>query len=126
MNSHMDFIKEQLYALTGIPSPSGFTKKVTDYLLSELTALGFAPERSRKGNVFVTLGGSGSPLVLAAHVDTLGAMMALHQRERTPSPDNPWRSSVVHRRWGELYDSHPGRQNLYRRCPEHRTICTCS
>ena len=32
MNSHMDFIKEQLYALTGIPSPSGFTKKVTDYL----------------------------------------------------------------------------------------------
>ena len=56
MNSHMDFIKEQLYALTGIPSPSGFTKKVTDYLLSELTALGFAPERSRKGNVFVTLG----------------------------------------------------------------------
>lgn len=29
MNSHMDFIKEQLYALTGIPSPSGFTKKVT-------------------------------------------------------------------------------------------------
>ena len=27
------------------------------------------------GNVFVTLGGSGSPLVLAAHVDTLGAMV---------------------------------------------------
>ena len=47
MNSHMDFIKEQLYALTGIPSPSGFTKKVTDYLLSELTALGFAPEKRK-------------------------------------------------------------------------------
>lgn len=75
MSSHMDFIKEQLYALTAIPSPSGFTKKATDYLLSELTALGFTPERSRKGNVFVTLGGSGSPLVLAAHVDTLGAMV---------------------------------------------------
>ena len=27
MNSHMDFIKEQLYALTGIPSPSGFTRE---------------------------------------------------------------------------------------------------
>ena len=75
MSSHMDFIKEQLYALTAIPSPSGFTKKATDYLLSELTALGFTPERSRKGNIFVTLGGSGSPLVLAAHVDTLGAMV---------------------------------------------------
>ena len=48
---------------------------MTDYLLSELSSLGYSPERSNKGNVFVTLGGSGSPLVLAAHVDTLGAMV---------------------------------------------------
>lgn len=75
MNSHMNFIKEQLYTLTSIPSPSSFTTKVTDYLLSELSSLGYSPERSNKGNVFVTLGGSDSPLVLAAHVDTLGAMV---------------------------------------------------
>ena len=75
MNSHTSFIKEQLYTLTSIPSPSSFTTKVTDYLLSELSSLGYSPERSNKGNVFVTLGGSGSPLVLAAHVDTLGAMV---------------------------------------------------
>ena len=75
MNSHMNFIKEQLYTLTSIPSPSSFTTKVTDYLLSEFSSLGYSPERSNKGNVFVTLGGSGSPLVLAAHVDTLGAMV---------------------------------------------------
>ena len=75
MNSHMNFIKEQLYTLTSIPSPSSFTAKVTDHLLSELSSLGYSPERSNKGNVFVTLGGSGSPLVLAAHVDTLGAMV---------------------------------------------------
>ena len=75
MNSHMNFIKEQLYTLTSIPSPSSFTAKVTAYLLSELSSLGYSPERSNKGNVFVTLGGSGSPLVLAAHVDTLGAMV---------------------------------------------------
>ena len=43
--------------------------------MSELSSLGYSPERSNKGNVFVTLGGSGSPLVLAAHVDTLGAMV---------------------------------------------------
>ena len=71
----MNFIKEQLYTLTSIPSPSSFTTKVTDYLLSELSSLGYSPECSNKGNVFVTLGGSGSPLVLAAHVDTLGAMV---------------------------------------------------
>ena len=75
MSAYMDFIKEQLYTLTSIPSPSGFTRKATDYLLSELSSLGYSPERSNKGNVFVTLGGSGSPLVLAAHVDTLGAMV---------------------------------------------------
>ncbi|MCI6471977.1 MAG: M42 family metallopeptidase, partial [Collinsella sp.] len=33
------------------------------------------PQLSRKGNVLVDLGGQGSPLVLAAHVDTLGAMV---------------------------------------------------
>ena len=75
MSSYMDFIKEQLYTLTSIPSPTGFTKKATDYLIAELTSLGYTPERSNKGNVSVTLGGSGSPLVLAAHVDTLGAMV---------------------------------------------------
>ena len=75
-NPHLpNFFKEQLYTLTSIPSPSSFTAKVTDYLLSELSSLGYSPERSNKGNVFVTLGGSGSPLVLAAHVDTLGAMV---------------------------------------------------
>lgn len=29
MSSYMDFIKEQLYTLTSIPSPSGFTRKAT-------------------------------------------------------------------------------------------------
>lgn len=38
MSSYMDFIKEQLYTLTSIPSPSGFTRKATDYLLSELSS----------------------------------------------------------------------------------------
>ena len=37
--------------------------------------MGYEPKLSRKGNVFVTLGGDGEPLVLAAHVDTLGAMV---------------------------------------------------
>ena len=112
MSSHMDFIKEQLYALTAIPSPSGFTKKATDYLLSELTALGFTPERSRKGNVFVTLGGSGSPLVLAAHVDTLGAMVrSIKENGRlrpTTLGGHQWSTAdgencTIHTRDGKVY-----------------------
>lgn len=75
MKHYIDFIAEQLKALTAIPSPSGYTKKATDYLMKLLQNMGYEPELSRKGNVFVTLGGEGEPLVLAAHVDTLGAMV---------------------------------------------------
>ena len=75
MKHYIDFIAEQLKALTAIPSPSGYTKKATDYLMKLLQDMGYEPKLSRKGNVFVTLGGDGEPLVLAAHVDTLGAMV---------------------------------------------------
>ena len=74
-NLTVDFITDQLKALTSIPSPTGFTKEVTQYLVSTLEGMGYTPERSRKGNVLVTIGGEGSPLILAAHVDTLGAMV---------------------------------------------------
>lgn len=75
MKHYIDFIAEQLKALTAIPSPSGYTKNATDYLMKLLQDMGYEPELSRKGNVFVTLEGEGEPLVLAAHVDTLGAMV---------------------------------------------------
>ena len=75
MKHYIDFIAEQLKTLTAIPSPSGYTKNATDYLMKLLQDMGYEPKLSRKGNVFVTLGGDGDPLVLAAHVDTLGAMV---------------------------------------------------
>ena len=74
-NSTITFITDQLKALTSIPSPSGFTKEVAQYLVSTLEEMGFTPERSRKGNVCVTIGGEGSPLILAAQLDPLGAMV---------------------------------------------------
>ena len=75
MKHYIDFIEEQLKTLTAIPSPSGYTKNATDYLMILLQDMGYEPKLSRKGNVFVTFGGDGEPLVLAAHVDTLGAMV---------------------------------------------------
>ena len=75
MTDTLDYIGEQLKALTSIPSPTGFTRAVTDYVMKTLEEMGFAPERSTKGNVLVCLGGEGEPLVLASHVDTLGAMV---------------------------------------------------
>ncbi len=72
------FVKEaikQTEALCKIPSPSGFTHLATKYVMSECSKLGFAPQQSRKNSVIVDLGGEGEALVLAAHVDTLGAMV---------------------------------------------------
>lgn len=70
-----EYIGTQLKELTSIASPTGFTKNATDYLMKQLEAMGYAPQLSNKGNVSVEIGGEGAPLVLAAHVDTLGAMV---------------------------------------------------
>ena len=69
------YLLQQLQALTAIPSPTGMTRQATDYLLAELTRLGFKPQRTPKGTVLCCLGGSGHPLAISAHVDTLGAMV---------------------------------------------------
>ena len=74
-DQNINYIGEQLKALTAIASPTGFTKNVVSYVLEQLKVMGYEPQLSNKGNVSVTLGGEGSPLVLAAHVDTLGAMV---------------------------------------------------
>ncbi len=70
------FIEEKLRELIAIDSPSGYTRAVIDYMVSELVKLGFAPWVTNKGCVLACLGGEGSPLILSAHVDTLGGMVA--------------------------------------------------
>ena len=69
------YMLNQLKVLTGIPSPTGMTHEISNYLMAELTRLGFTPERTPKGTVMCCLGGSGHPLALSAHVDALGAMV---------------------------------------------------
>ena len=75
MDSYITYISEQLKTLTSIPSPSGYTREVSDYVSRTLTEMGYQPELSQKGNVCVNCGGNGNPLLLAAHLDTLGAMV---------------------------------------------------
>lgn len=52
MNSYMDYILTQLKNLTAIDSPSGYTKEVTDYLISEYKSLGYAPKKNGKRRCF--------------------------------------------------------------------------
>jgi putative aminopeptidase FrvX len=72
----MDYILNQLKKLMSIDSPSGCTREVTNYTRKQFEALGYQPYFTRKGCVACDLGGSGSPLILSAHTDTLSGMVA--------------------------------------------------
>ena len=45
--------------LCNIPSPSGFTKFATNYLVKECNTMGFKPQMTRKSSVLVDIGGKG-------------------------------------------------------------------
>lgn len=62
--------------LVGIPSPTGFTERAVEYCYTEIARLGFPLARTYKGGLVVTVpGASDRTRVLAAHVDTLGAIV---------------------------------------------------
>ncbi len=67
---------EELRTLMNIDSPTGFTKAAAEFAMGRLRTLGFEPEMTRKGCVLCCLGGEGNPIVLSAHLDTLGGMVA--------------------------------------------------
>ncbi|BDS12146.1 M42 family metallopeptidase [Aureispira anguillae] len=65
-----------LKTLVEIDSPSGFTQKASQYIHQILTGYGWEPSFSNKGAVRCTLGTQPPSLAIAAHVDTLGAVVA--------------------------------------------------
>ncbi len=71
----VDYAVEQTVNLCRVPSPTGFTKKAEGYLMAEARRLNLSATQTRKGSVLINLGGEGRGLVLAAHIDTLGAMV---------------------------------------------------
>ena len=74
---YADFAWEMTSALLAIDSPTGFTDNAAAWLKEQFTELGFKTTLTEKGGVLVELGGEGeNGLMLAAHTDTLGAMVA--------------------------------------------------
>lgn len=70
---------EQAVALLAIDSPTGFTENAAQWVYDAFTALGFSAAITTKGGVLVDLGGADSEeggLLLQAHTDTLGGMVA--------------------------------------------------
>ena len=74
---YTEFAWEQAAALLAIDSPTGFTGRATDFVAAAFEALGFSTRCTEKGGVLVDLGGEEpEALLLAAHADTLGGMVA--------------------------------------------------
>ena len=79
MIKYTEFAVEKTCELLAIDSPTGFTGGAVRYVKEEFEALGFEATVTTKGGVLVDLGGADSPeggLLLAAHADTLGGMVA--------------------------------------------------
>ena len=74
---YMEFSVEKATELLGIDSPSGFCEAAVAWLKNEFEELGFGAEITTKGGLVVTLnGGEENGLLLEAHADTLGGMVA--------------------------------------------------
>lgn len=72
----IDYIVKTLEMLVNIPSPSGYTKEVMEYVRKEAEDFGYSCEYSHKGGLIITVPGQeDETLGLSAHVDTLGAMV---------------------------------------------------
>lgn len=77
MTPDRDRILRELVDLLAVPSPTGFADRAVEHVAARVELLGVPTRRTRKGALLWTLPGSGTagPRALAAHVDTLGAMV---------------------------------------------------
>jgi len=112
---YADFSWQQTEQLLSIDSPTGFTGYAAAWVQSSFAVLGFDARITTKGGVLVDLGGEDSEngLFLAAHADTLGAMVAQvkgNGRLRVTSlggmnPNNGEAENVrIYTRGGKVYE----------------------
>ena len=75
---YAEYAWEKTAALLAIDSPSGYTVKAALWVKEAFEKLGFSAQITAKGGVLADLGGEDAQngLLLEAHTDTLGAMVA--------------------------------------------------
>ena len=76
---YAEYAAQKAAELLAIDSPTGFTDRAAAWVQDAFGALGFAAKKTAKGGVLIDLGGAESEegaLLLQAHTDTLGAMVA--------------------------------------------------
>lgn len=111
----LDFILQQARDLLAIDSPTGFTRRAVDHVMNIYSQMGYAPVITKKGGVFIDLGGKdeSNAILLTAHMDTLGAMVqTLKDNGRLkvtplgglPATNIEGENCRVYTRSGKIYD----------------------
>lgn len=80
IQKYLDYILDKTQKILAIDSPSGFTKKATNYIMEEYAALGYTPTQTTKGGILCEISSNtnaqqNNALIMEAHIDTLGAMV---------------------------------------------------
>ena len=77
MKYNIEKVKYYIQNILTIPSPSGYTHKVMDYIKEELDSLNVPYKNTNKGSLIITLDGENTEYqkTISAHIDTLGAMV---------------------------------------------------
>ncbi len=75
---YAEFATEKAVEILGIDSPTGYTSEAADFVKNEFVSLGCPAFITEKGGVAVEIGGKDekNALLLEAHLDTLGGMVA--------------------------------------------------
>lgn len=75
---YAQYILEKTVELLAIDSPTGYTHEAAEWVMKEFNELGFEVTKAVKGGVIIDFGGKDSQdgILLEAHADTLGAMVA--------------------------------------------------
>lgn len=68
---------DYILKLLSIPSPTGYTKNIVNYINNELISFGYKPYINNKGSLLVTIEGINNEKhrLITSHLDTLGAMV---------------------------------------------------
>src|SRR6056297_1563525 len=112
MKKRVENITKTIKTLCAIPSPTGFTQTIQEHLKVTFKKMGYAVYQTKKGSIRVSLGGEGNPLLLSAHIDTLGAMVkAVKDNGRIrmtklggfPENNIEGENCIIHMRDGKTY-----------------------
>ncbi len=78
LKQYTDFLVKETETLLNIDSPTGYTEDAAAWVKREFEKLGFEATLTNKGGVLVSFGGGDGEngLLLEAHLDTLGGMVA--------------------------------------------------